>query len=275
MPDTRRSLSALQTLLADNTAGDISAQDARDFLVSVDGENSVQTGAFGSIPGSGQKAGDLYLPSDGFCAYRWSGSAWVPWGPLFPFTAPVSGDFTAVNGGGTSSLTTTYGGLVLADSATTGSDNLRVYKKAAPSTPYTITAAILAVSDPTDTTPGFDGGLCFRESGSGKLHVYALTLTDSSPGDVVSVKYTNPTTFSATYHSDKFLTRRTGYAPCVWLRIADDGTNRICSAGVNGETWWQTHSVGRTDFLTADEVGFYIDPWGAAGALTLLSWKEG
>lgn len=34
MPDTRRSLSALQTLLADNVIGDISAQDVRDFLVS-------------------------------------------------------------------------------------------------------------------------------------------------------------------------------------------------------------------------------------------------
>lgn len=34
MPDTTRSLASLQTLLADNTAGDISAQDVRDFLVS-------------------------------------------------------------------------------------------------------------------------------------------------------------------------------------------------------------------------------------------------
>ena len=35
MADTVRTLSALQTLLADNTAGDIGAQDIRDFLVSV------------------------------------------------------------------------------------------------------------------------------------------------------------------------------------------------------------------------------------------------
>lgn len=37
MVDTIRTLSALQTLLADNTAGDISAQDVRDMLVSVYG----------------------------------------------------------------------------------------------------------------------------------------------------------------------------------------------------------------------------------------------
>ena len=35
MPDTVRTLAALQTLLADNTAGDIGAQDVRDMLVSV------------------------------------------------------------------------------------------------------------------------------------------------------------------------------------------------------------------------------------------------
>lgn len=35
MPDTRRSLADLQAIINDNTAGDISAQDVRDFLVSV------------------------------------------------------------------------------------------------------------------------------------------------------------------------------------------------------------------------------------------------
>lgn len=35
MPDTRRTLSALQAIINDNTSGDISAQDVRDFLVSV------------------------------------------------------------------------------------------------------------------------------------------------------------------------------------------------------------------------------------------------
>lgn len=43
MVDTKRSLSSLQTLLADNTAGDISAQDVRDFLVSVFHLDSLET----------------------------------------------------------------------------------------------------------------------------------------------------------------------------------------------------------------------------------------
>ena len=35
MADTKRTLAALQTILADNTDGDISPQDIRDLLVSV------------------------------------------------------------------------------------------------------------------------------------------------------------------------------------------------------------------------------------------------
>jgi len=43
MADTKRLLSALQTLLADNTDGLISAQDLRDMLVSVMGSQVVHT----------------------------------------------------------------------------------------------------------------------------------------------------------------------------------------------------------------------------------------
>ena len=42
MVDTRRTLAELQALLADNTSGDISAQDVRDFLLSM----SLQGGAY-------------------------------------------------------------------------------------------------------------------------------------------------------------------------------------------------------------------------------------
>lgn len=50
MADTIRDLSALQTLLADNTAGDISAQDARDVLVTNYPRDAI---AYGAVPTSG------------------------------------------------------------------------------------------------------------------------------------------------------------------------------------------------------------------------------
>lgn len=45
MADTKRTLSAITTLFADNTTGDISAQDMRDFLVSAHGSRTVNAAA--------------------------------------------------------------------------------------------------------------------------------------------------------------------------------------------------------------------------------------
>lgn len=74
MADTIRTLSALQTLLANNTAGDISAQDVRDFLVSAFGTWSSYTPAWtstgtapaiggGSLTGRYCRAGSLIIAS--------------------------------------------------------------------------------------------------------------------------------------------------------------------------------------------------------------------
>ncbi len=49
--------------------------------------NVTSTGAAGSEPGS-PASGDLYFPNNGFVQERYSGSVWVPWGPLYPLTAP-------------------------------------------------------------------------------------------------------------------------------------------------------------------------------------------
>lgn len=48
MADTKRTLSALTALYADNNDGDISAQDLRDFLISAHGSRYVNTSAIAS-----------------------------------------------------------------------------------------------------------------------------------------------------------------------------------------------------------------------------------
>jgi hypothetical protein len=62
----------------------------------------------------------------------------------------------------------------------------------------------------------------------------------------------------------------------AFIRIADNGTNRLCSYSVDGQNWFQFHSVGRTDFLTATEVGFFANDASNTYecGITLLSWKE-
>lgn len=268
MPDTRREKAALQTLHADNTAGDISAQDNRDGWETCHPAAVVQSGTYASIPASGQVTGDLYLTTDGFGLYRWSGSAWVPFGPLSQFTAPVSGDFAWINQG-TATISTTNGGIVLRDDTPTSGFNWRIRKKAAPSTPYTITACFkLGIA-----TGGLGGGgLCFRQSSDGKLHGFEVQF-DTTTLYVDSRKLTSPTSFSADYVLTQHNGRFDGNA-MIYLRIADNGTNRICSWSYDGVNFFEFHSVSRTDFLTADEVGFHISPNTRASAMTLLSWKE-
>lgn len=265
MPDTRRTLAALQSLLADNTAGDISAQDVRDFLVSVDAANSVQTGALASIPAADQRVGDLYVPNDGLSVYRWSGSAWVPWGPVFPFADPALQTFSWVNQGA-ASVATAAGGVYLLAPAASG-DNLRIRKKAAPATPYTITGCFLFRPQAITAMVG----LCFRQSSDGKLHI--LECLQAANGTIESAKWGGPTSFSAVYVSQTGL----AVAGLLWLRIADDGSSRICSTSPDGQNWQALHTVGRTDYLTADEVGFLANSNSASfdAATTLLSWKEG
>lgn len=229
-----------------------------------------RTAAYASRP-SAATEGRLFLPSDAYAMERDTGSAWAPFGPVFPLTAPSDTGFAWVNQG-SSSLVTSLGALTLVGAATGTGANIVARVKTAPSTPYVITAYVL----PTMVHKAFQSyGLCFRQSSDGKLALLDIAAVDlglTTP-NVRSVKFTNATTFSADYINVKVseLFR--------WLRIADNGTNRICSISADGQNWLDVHSVGRTDFLTADQVGFMVATENSATPnfapiLSVLSWKQ-
>jgi hypothetical protein len=253
-------------LIEDSAAGNVKKKAQLGNLPGGGGD-STYTDTYANIPAASND-GDLFLPSDGFSAYRDTGAAWVPWGPSFPFTAPVSGDFAWVNQGG-ASVDTTYGGIYLLGPA--GAPlNIRARVKSAPSTPYTITAVILPLMPSINFIMG---GLLFRESSSGKFHLWTILHDSATNGwQLQSVKYTDATNWSAVY-----ATLGTRYTGLWFLRIADNATNRICSWSMDGQHFLQAHSVGRTDFLTADQVGFFVQAYNASWpvGMTLLSWVEG
>jgi len=210
-------------------------------------------------------AGRLFLPSDGFYVERDTGAAWAPWGPIFPMTPPVSGDFAWINQGG-ASIDTTYGGIHLygpADAAI----NLRIRKKAAPATPYTISCAFLPHLHGVNNN---SCGLLWRESASGKVGTLEFLWAGSFQLHIR--KWTNETTYSASYLALGGLS----FINLVWLQISDDGVNRICRWSNDGQHWYVLHTVARADFLTADEVGFMVHAQNATwpAAMTLLSWKQ-
>ena len=180
-------------------------------------------------------------------------------------TPPVNGDYSWDNQG-TATVDATYGSIMLEGPASS-SDNVRLRYKTAPETPYTITALVRV---DTKVINFASAGLAFRQSSDGKIVTHGW---DSPTPSLVSQKYTNSTTLSATYTQ---VDEPLGQPNLIWFRIADNNTNRIFSYSFNGTKWTQVHSVGRTDFLTADQVGFFVNPKNAtySARIEILSWLE-
>lgn len=230
------------------------------------GGNSTYTGAEGSQPVA--NSGDLYFPNNGFYLERYSGLAWTPWGPIFPMVPPVGGAFSWVNQGG-ASMDTTNGGLYLEGPAGSSLNN-RLLVTSAPATPYTMTAAFLP--NIFATSQQQDCGLVFRDSVSGKFVTLSLMTSGATAQFfILSYQWSSPTSFAGTYIQKQYFPRQ-----LVWFQISDDGTNRISRYSSDGQHWIQLFSVARTDFLTADQVGIYVEDQTNTlpVAMTLLSWAQ-
>ena len=192
------------------------------------------------------------------------GSAYYP-----AFTAPVDGDFAWINQGSATVTVNANGGIRLRAPAS-ATTSMRVRKKSAPSTPYTITACVLV---DLGHFAFLKAGLCFRQSSDGKL----ITMSVLRSNVITDSKFESEDMTSATVSSaaNANITNTTGVGP-FWLRIADNGTNRILSYSIDGYNFEQLLSEANTTFLTADEVGFFANSITAStyAALTLLSWAE-
>lgn len=191
-------------------------------------------------------------------------------GPLFSFTAPVNGDFAWINQSH-ATLASTSTSVSLTDTGHSNADSLHIRKKSAPSTPYTITAFFLQTQPAKNY---HQMGLVWRQSSDGKLVSCAYGFNGSIV--VTADKWSSATAFSANY------TAVVWYGTAgIWLQIKDDGTNRKCLISNDGTNFTQIHSVGRTDYMTGDEVGFYINDNDQSGTTTynsymvLLSWLQG
>jgi hypothetical protein len=229
------------------------------------GTTGITTAAYASRQAAA-KAGRLFLPSNGFVIERDTGSAWGPWGPVFPFVAPINADFSDFN---SPSITTTNGGVFLSIPAS-ASSSLRGRDKATPTVPYTITAAFLLNLIAANTIDTL--GLVFSDGT--KYASFGVGYNTGVDGGyyLLSGKWNTATSYSANYTATPF----SQFGSVVWLRIADNNTNRVCSISGDGVNFITFHSIGRTDFLTATRVGWggsVANASNAAGA-TLLSWRE-
>jgi hypothetical protein len=233
--------------------------------------DNTQLVAYSGLPGA-ERAGRIILVNDQNNLVYDNGSALTVFDGVQKLTPPpVMSNWTWDNQNSATGADTNNT-IVLSHSQGTGTLANQVIGlyKTAPSTPYTITAKFLI-----DTVPANFCGFClfFRNSSSGKIAAYQINYASTVNGDSIwARKYTNSTTWSADYISG--IPQRMSQ----WLRIEDDGTNRYYYLSQHGLTWKLIHSVGRTDFITADQVGFGLNPEKSASGvsyintITLVSW---
>ena len=227
---------------------------------------TVYQDTYANIPGSAN-ANDLFFSTDGPQWYIWDGSAWVPYGGSdWKLTHPTLGDFAWLNQGSASSHQT-YGPIYLESYLNDAAANLRGMIKAAPSTPYTITALVdLATICAGNVT----WGLLFYEQSSGKL-IQHCRLQNNDDDYMAIRQWTNVTTFSSAPSAEPFF-----HSYPTWLRVTDDGTNLEFDFSVNGQDWVQLYTQLRGAFFTTapSHVGFGYNNGNNAdiGAMVLLSW---
>lgn len=232
------------------------------------GGDSTYTDTYANIPAPSND-GDLFLPSDGVEIYRDTGAAWAGWGPMFPLTEPPSAGWSWVNQG-TAVVDSTQGGIFLYDNTVSAGDDYSCRVRAAPAAPYTITMCILGM--PGAVTGKYSSfGPLWRQSSDGKL--VTVEHRGGQQGYLLTKKMNSPTSGNSDYFS--YAWDKSGSFFPRFCRIADDGSNRIFSISADG-IWFSTMwSVGRTDFITPDEVGFYINTvTSITVAMRLIHWRE-
>jgi hypothetical protein len=191
-----------------------------------------------------------------------------------PFVAPIDSNFAWVNQSA-SIIRDDRDSVVLTGTKAGSGANLSCRVMTAPATPYTITAFMLCT---LMAKPFQSYGMLFRQSSggaAGSMHVLNIGWGDLglTVANIASSKWTSATAFSADYVISKIA------HPPRWLRISDDGSVRRVWFSADGMDWVLFDSQSRTDFITADQVGFYVSNENSltpnfAPVLRVCSWAQ-
>jgi hypothetical protein len=150
---------------------------------------------------------------------------------------------------------------------TVAGDNLRIQEITAPATPYTFEIGIIpSFLDQTN----YGAGFCWVSAGG------AVATGGYNRGgaghSLSSSKWDSPTVFNAHYKVIPYQND----GPLLFLKMQDDGTDRIISYSTTGVSYNLFHTIGRTDFLTPATVGIfsYINNSNDPMNLSLVHWIQ-
>lgn len=190
---------------------------------------------------------------------------------LGAIVAPADAGYSWVNQDG-ATLTATDGVLTLAKAGAGNSNSVTARVKALPAPPYTVTALIDAVILSQDW---IEAGLVLRASAGTGLLTFGYRYWATNGGLLLTADYrTSPNVDWSNRRQVALPSQR-----LRWLRLADNGTDRIYSLSNNGRDWIEFYRVARTVDLTPDQVGIFVHTRQAAApnyatALTVYSWAE-
>lgn len=203
----------------------------------------------------------LLLPSSSPYLVKDTDGVLSRYGVLWAMQPPVLSEFSWVNQG--ASGASDANGSVYLSAAPGANPNLRALVKAQPAKPYKIVARFAMHSRVVGQQ---FAGLCWRDSAGGGLVTVHLTNNLT----FVTGRYNSPTALNSNYFSAA-LSNYVVNAP-IWFQLEDDGTNRMVSLSADRFNWLPIHTVSNTDFITADQVGFFASP--ATGVLPTAIWMQ-
>lgn len=165
------------------------------------------------------------------------------------------GDYTWVNQGGASASRVDSNSILLS-APNVGGDSWRMLVKNAPSAPYTLTMGCqYAIGGKNYAS----SGIVLYNSGNGKIVNFGPGFDDSIGWCYRAVRWASTTSFASDVLGGGEQCRIMGGIGLIWLRIEDDGTNRLFRISADGANWVTIKSTGNTDHLTPDKVGFGLD----------------
>lgn len=249
-------MSAIPTNFVDNIGMFVNAAYLNNLGTEVNASIYSRTlvGTYASRPAAAAtNSGALYFCTDTDALYRSDGTTWTKIrvaGAGGPQADPPA--ITAFNLG-TSTLTSDKGDRLLTIPSVVG-DNLRgEYQTLTPTSGYTASAYV----DPSNigTTPAVYTGLLLGNS-AGAYVTFGISYNSTLNNYGLHLgKWSSATAFSAAY-LNAMSTNLLQVLP-RWIRIRDDGTNRIYEYSIDNIDWNTVFSVSRTDFITPDRVGWF------------------
>ena len=181
------------------------------------------------------------------------------------YTPLKASDFTVINQT-TTTIYDGYGGIELVRAKRTA-DSLTLLVKTAPTPPYSIT---MHAYNPYDGTSGSFIGFVLKNTGADNIVTAGEWHAKYNPSRIVN-KWSKYDTFVADYTITGDIAP---YSEDRWMRLVDDNTNRMFYISRDGVNWTLIHSVGRTDYITPNQIGIAFEPGTTNTAcITVDSWK--